>query len=173
MPLAVLSIAQMREWEKATWATGQKEIEVIRRVGKALAQYAKRLTAPGDLVLILAGKGHNGEDARCAREHLTDRRVDILDIKDPAADLSKLGLSLSLRPALVIDALFGIGLSRPLDQDWITLVERVNSARAQVLAVDVPSGLNGDSGESQGAAIEAAVTVTVGAPKRGLLQPAA
>jgi ADP-dependent NAD(P)H-hydrate dehydratase / NAD(P)H-hydrate epimerase len=173
MPLAVLSIAQMREWEKATWATGQTEIEVIRRVGKALAQYAKRLTAPGDLILILAGKGNNGEDARCAREHLTDRRVDILDIKDPAADLSKLDLSLSLRPALVIDALFGIGLSRPLDQDWITLVERVNAARTQVLAVDVPSGLNGDSGEHQGAAIEAALTVTVGAPKRGLLQPAA
>ena len=57
MPLPVLSIAQMREWEKATWASGQTEAEVIRRVGESIAQYACQLTRSGDLILILAGKG--------------------------------------------------------------------------------------------------------------------
>ena len=173
MPIPVISIAQMREWEKATWATGQTEAEVIRRVGKCVARHALEITRPGDLILILAGKGNNGADARAAREHLAERRVDSLDVTDPAAEFSKLEALLSLKPALVIDGLFGIGINRPLNAEWIKFIERVNRAKAQVLAVDVPSGLNGDTGEAQGAAIEAAVTLTVGAPKQGMLRQSA
>ena len=173
MPVPVISIAQMQEWEKATWAAGQTEAEVIRRVGKMVARHGLGLTQSGDLILILAGKGHNGEDARSAREHLAGRRVDVLDIKEPAEDLSKLDALLSLGPALIIDGLFGIGINRPLSPEWIAFIQRVNETRAQVLAVDVPSGLNGDTGEAQGAAIQASVTLTVGAPKKGLLQEAA
>lgn len=170
MPIPVITIAQMREWEKATWASGQTEAEVIRRVGACVARYALRLTMPDDLIVILAGKGHNGEDARCAQEHLTKRRVDLIEVKDPAADLSKLEAVLSLRPALIIDGLFGIGINRPLSVEWIRFIERVNDSRAKILAVDVPSGLNGDIGERQGAAIRASMTLTVGAPKTGMLK---
>jgi len=108
MPVPVINIAQMRDWEKATWAAGQQEAEVIRRVGRCLARRALQLTQPGDLILILAGKGHNGEDARGAREHLPDRQVEVLDVTNAAADLSKLDALLALRPALVVDGLFGI-----------------------------------------------------------------
>src|ERR1041385_5143798 len=117
MPMPVITIAQMREWEKVTWATGQTEAEVIRRVGKCVAEQALRLTRPDDLILVLAGKGNNGADARAAHGHLSQRRVDLIDIKDPAADLSKLEAVLSLRPALIMDGLFGIGINRPLNTD--------------------------------------------------------
>jgi len=170
MPLPVLSIAQMRDWEKATWASGQTESEVIRRVGKAVAGRALSLTQPGDLVLILAGKGHNGADARNAREHLVDRRVEVLEVTDPAADIENLGHQLSLAPGLVIDGLFGIGLNRPLAPEWLQFIQRVNEGGRKVLAVDAPSGLNADTGEPQGGAVQATVTLTVGAPKIGLLQ---
>ena len=169
MPIPVITIAQMREWEKATWASGQTEAEVIRRVGKCVAGHALRLTRPDDLIVILAGKGHNGEDARAAQGHLSQRRVNLLDVMDPASDLSKLDALLSLRPALVIDGLIGIGINRPLSVDWIRFIELVNVSSAEILAVDVPSGLNGDTGEPQGAAIQASVTLTVGAPKVGML----
>jgi NAD(P)H-hydrate epimerase len=169
MPLPVLTLDQMRQWEKATWATGQTEAEVIRRVGLAIAQTALFLTRPTDLILILAGKGHNGDDARCAREHLGDRRVDVLEVVDPGADLPKLEALLSLRPSLVIDGLFGIGINRPLSAAWSGFVERINNADLKVLAVDVPSGLDAATGLPQGAAIRAALTLTVGAPKTGLL----
>ena len=170
MPLPVISIAQMREWEQATWAAGQQEAEVIRRVGKRLADCALRLTKPGEAILILAGKGHNGDDARCACEHLVDREVEVLNATDTPDSLARLEALLARRPALVVDGLFGIGLDRPLGPEWIRLIERVNQARLPVLAVDVPSGLNADTGEPQGAAIAARVTLTVGAPKRGMLQ---
>jgi NAD(P)H-hydrate epimerase len=160
----------MREWEKATWASGQTEAEVIRRVGSCVAQHALGLTLPGDRVLILAGKGNNGADARSAQDNLPDRRVELLAVTDPAADLGKLEALLSSRPALVIDGLFGIGINRPLSQEWATFIERVNEAKLPVLAVDVPSGLDADTGQPQGAAIQASVTLTVGALKVGLLQ---
>jgi NAD(P)H-hydrate epimerase len=173
MPAPVISIAQMRDWERATWAAGQEQAEVIRRVGRAVARRVMQLTQADDLVVILAGKGHNGDDARCAREHLADRRVEVLEVTETAADLGKLEALLKSRPALVVDGLFGIGLDRPLGPGWVSFIERVNAARLPVLAVDVPSGLNADTGEPQGAAIRAAVTLTVGAPKVGLLQEVA
>ena len=170
MPVPVISIAQMREWEEATWASGQTEAEVIRRVGQRVAREAVGLTRPGQRILILAGKGNNGADARSAREHLSDRTVEVLEVKEPAADEQKLEAALALRPALVIDGLFGIGINRPLDPAWVKLIQRVNDAHLPMLAVDVPSGLNADTGEPQGAAIRAAVTLTVGAPKAGMLR---
>ena len=169
MPTPVISVAQMRDWERATWAAGQAKAEVIRRVGKCTALHALRLTQAGDLIVILAGRGHNGADARGARQHLTERRVEVLDVKEPAAELAKLETLLALKPALVVDGLFGIGLNRPLSPDWSLFIQRMNGASTQVLAVDVPSGLNADTGEPQGAAIQASVTLTVGAPKKGLL----
>jgi len=159
----------MREWENATWATGQTEAEVIRRVGKQLARRARRLTRADDFILILAGKGHNGDDARAAKEFLDNRKVKVLDLLLPDTDLLKLEMTLAEKPALVIDGIFGLGLNRPLAEPWQKIIAAVNAAKIPVLAVDVPSGLNADTGETFGAAVEAAVTLTIGAPKTGML----
>ena len=173
MPVPVINLARMREWESATWAAGQTEAEVIRRVGKKIARRARKLTRSDDLILILAGKGHNGEDAVAAKEFLDGRGVEMLAVTDPQADLPKLELALKQKPALVIDGLFGVGLNRPLDEHWKKFIATVNQSKIQALSVDVPSGLNADTGENFGAAIEAAVTLTVGAPKVGMLAQAA
>jgi len=169
MPVPVINIAQMREWENATWASGQAEAEVIRRVGKRVARRASKLTRTDDLILILAGKGHNGDDARATREFLDDRRIRLLELPLPDTDLRPLETALKEKPALIIDGIFGIGLNRPLSEPWLKIIAAVNAAKIPVLAVDVPSGLNADTGEHFGAAIEAAVTLTVGAPKTGML----
>jgi ADP-dependent NAD(P)H-hydrate dehydratase / NAD(P)H-hydrate epimerase len=169
MPTPVISIAQMRDWERATWASGQTEAPVIRRVGQCVAVHARKLTRDGDSILILAGKGHNGDDARAAKEFLEDRNVTLLELLQPEIDLPKLEAALAEKPALVIDGIFGIGLNRPLDEAWQKIITVVNAAKTPVLAIDVPSGLNADNGEIFGASIEAAVTLTVGTPKTGML----
>jgi NAD(P)H-hydrate epimerase len=173
MPVPIINLAQMREWENATWASGQTEAEVIRRVGKKIARRARKLTSSGDLILILAGKGNNGNDARTAQEFLDERKTELLDIASPEIDLPRLELSLRLKPALIIDGMFGVGLNRPLDGGWKKFIATVNESKIPVLAVDVPSGLNADSGENFGAAIEAAITLTVGTPKIGMLASSA
>ena len=173
MPAPVLSIAQMRAWEQSTWAAGQTEQEVIQRVGRALADRALALTRPGDPILLLAGKGHNGDDARAMQPHLPGRSVDLIEVDRPGEAQAAIAAALALRPALVVDGLFGIGLRRPLGQDWVDLIDLINRASLPVLAVDVPSGLNADTGEPWGTAIRATVTLTVGTPKPGLLATAA
>jgi NAD(P)H-hydrate epimerase len=173
MPLPVISVAQMREWEQSTWASGQTEAEVIRRVGRALASHALARTRPGELILVVAGSGHNGDDARAASGHLSDRRVETVSVTDPDAALPVLDQWLATHPALVVDGLLGIGLNRPLEGAWLEIVRRINQSGCPVLAVDVPSGLNAETGEPLPEAIQATVTLTVGAPKAGLLRPAA
>jgi hydroxyethylthiazole kinase-like uncharacterized protein yjeF len=169
MSIPVITVAQMREWEKATWATGQTEAEVIRRVGGKIAELTLRITNTNDAILILAGKGNNGADARAAQEFLTGRRIELLEVTAPETDLPKLEQALQQKPALIIDGLFGVGLNRALDDGWKKFIATVNESKIPVLAVDVPSGLNADTGENFGAAIEAAVTLTVGSPKIGML----
>ena len=172
MPIPVISPAQMREWEQATWATGQTEADVIARAGKRIARRARKLTRPGDTILFLAGKGHNGDDTRAAYKQLDGRRAELLEMLLPDTDLLPLEFKLRERPALIVDGLFGIGLNRPLNGDWIKIIQAVNAAGIPILSVDVPSGLNAETGESYGAVIQATVTLTLGAPKTGLLTPA-
>jgi NAD(P)H-hydrate epimerase len=173
MPVPVISVAQMREWEKATWIIGRTEAEVIGQVAEIIGRRAHALTRVGDGVLILAGKGHNGDDARMAQAHLPEREVQVLTVEDPAAALRELAALLEQGPALLVDGLFGIGLNRPLSPAWVEFIQAVNESEVPVLAVDLPSGLNADTGEPFGAAIRAALTVTLGAPKRGLLRASA
>jgi hydroxyethylthiazole kinase-like uncharacterized protein yjeF len=169
MPVPVISVEQMRAWESATWASGQTETAVIARVGEALAQRILELTQPGATILLLAGRGHNGDDVRAIYPHLAERKVTLLNVTDPEAAQTELNALLKHRPVLVVDGLFGIGLNRPLAGAWADLISQINDARLRVLAVDVPSGLNAGTGDPQPIAIRAALTVTVGAPKRGLL----
>ena len=171
MSVPVLTVAQMRQWEEASWEAGRSQSEVINNAGQEVAEVALRMTADEDRILILAGKGHNGDDARCAQPHLIGRRVKLLNVGDPERVLDELGNLLAKRPSLIIDGLFGIGLARPLDQKWTDLIERVNGANIPILSVDVPSGLNADTGEPQNIAITATATLTLAAPKAGLLLP--
>jgi ADP-dependent NAD(P)H-hydrate dehydratase / NAD(P)H-hydrate epimerase len=169
MPLPILSIAEMREWESATWATGQTEKAVIAAVGEYLTRRALSLTRPGEAILLLAGKGNNGNDARAMLPGLQNREAHLITVKDPEVAAPELNPALRRRPRLIIDALFGLGLNRELSRPWVDFIQRVNQSQLDVMAVDVPSGLNADTGHPQPVAMRARVTVTIGAPKRGLL----
>ncbi len=164
----------MRQWEQATWAAGRTEHEVIQQVGRLLAQRILQLTRPSDAIWIIAGKGHNGDDGRAAQPHLLDRNVLLTNIDDPRQGVAEFSQRLHTqgfrRVRWIVDALFGIGLNRPLAEDWRKLIEAINGSGIPILAVDVPSGLNADTGATEGTAIKAALTLTLGAPKRGLLE---
>jgi NAD(P)H-hydrate epimerase len=163
----------MRKWEAASWQAGRSQAEVIGRVGRCLADRVRDLTRAGDRVLVLAGKGHNGDDARAALPHLAGREVLLIEVADPRLAAAELAASLVPHPAWIVDGLFGIGLNRPQDDGRIALIASINASGVRILSVDVPSGLDAESGKPLGAAVRAELTLTVGAPKRGLLQPSA
>ncbi len=173
MPSPILTVAQMRAWEQATWQSGVSEQSVIARVGELVATRAFQLTAPGARLLALAGKGHNGDDVRQSVLHLPGREIELLEITDPTRQLPELARALAKHPVLIIDGLFGIGLNRPLDEDWKIFIDRINRSEVAVLAVDAPSGLNCESGKPEGNAIRAHITLTLGAIKQGLIMSSA
>ena len=159
--------------QEACSKLGKTEEEVIAQVGEVVAARVMELTRPGDAVLLLAGKGHNGDDVRAVTNHLPEREVNLLSVTDPAKTRQKLPLDLDPAPALVVDGLFGIGLNRPLNADWMQVIAQLNAKRLRVLSVDVPSGVDAATGEVQGAAGRAMETLTLGTAKKGLLQPSA
>ncbi|HEY1171903.1 MAG TPA: NAD(P)H-hydrate dehydratase [Verrucomicrobiae bacterium] len=170
MGIPVITVEQMRRWEAASWEAGRREEEVIAQVGKLLARRVMELTKPGDAVFILAGKGNNGADARAVEPHLIERRVWVLKVVEPLRALDKIKELLKRGPALVIDGLFGIGLNRDLTPDWCAVIDAVNESGCRVLSVDTPSGLDAQTGEVRGAAVRAGWTMTLGAPKVGLIE---
>ena len=173
MPVSVISVAQMRDWENASWAAGISSDAVIQNVGKLIAKRMLELTRSGDSIILLAGRGHNGDDARTALPHLADRHATLINVTDPVLATETLVRLVETmgtdRRTWIVDGLFGIGLNRQLSDDWIGLINTVNATDLPVLAVDSPSGLNVESGEPAGAAIRAVVTLTVGAVKAGVL----
>lgn len=168
MSVPVVSVAQMRQWEESTWDSGQSVEHVMRLAGRAVAERAMRMTRNGDVIIVLAGKGNNGGDARYAAEYIKDREVILIDASDPTKALK--AFSAGADQALIIDGLFGIGLNRALNKEWVALIDAVNETGRPILAVDGPSGLNCDTGEVMGAAIRAAATVTFASPKTGLIR---
>jgi len=153
----VTTVAEARGADAAAIAGGISQSVLVARAGTAVALGAMRLltTAYGRRVVVVAGKGNNGADGRVAASWLGRRgaRVRVLDAgarRLPACDL-------------VIDAAYGTGFSgsyeAPAPPDG-----------SRVLAVDLPSGVDGDTGAASGRPMAAAATVTFAALKPGLLQ---
>lgn len=136
----------------------------MERAGAAAADKAASLVS-GDAkdVLVLAGPGNNGGDARIAAARLREQFFRVSVVAHPQE------LPASARWSLVVDGLFGIGLARDIDGEYAQLVDYANRQRCPVLALDVPSGLASDTGRVLGRAVRATHTLTFIALKPGLL----
>jgi hydroxyethylthiazole kinase-like uncharacterized protein yjeF len=137
---------------------------LMERAGAAVAELAARLASSKNKdILVLAGPGNNGGDARIAAARLTEQFFRITVVADPSQ------LPTLRNWGLVVDGLFGIGLTRPLEGPYAELVRYANQQACPRLAIDVPSGIDADTGRVLGCAIRATHTLTFIALKPGLL----
>jgi hydroxyethylthiazole kinase-like uncharacterized protein yjeF len=144
-------------------AAGEPTPSLMERAGSAAADIATRLASDkGKDVLVLAGPGNNGGDARIVAERLKERFFRVSTVTRAAEITDKSW-------GLVIDGLFGIGLARDIAGEHAALVDYANRQRCPVLALDIPSGLHSDTGRVLGCAVRATHTVTFIALKPGLL----
>src|SRR5206468_1396557 len=148
--------------ERRAAEAGHDVPELMARAGRAVAVEAMRAFAEAQSFTAVCGGGANGGDARIAADVLREagREVLVVDAKDGESDLGT--------PDVVVDGLFGTGFRGAPREDAARLIERINALGAPVVAVDLPSGVNADTGEIEGAAVEAALTVTMHGPKVGL-----
>jgi hydroxyethylthiazole kinase-like uncharacterized protein yjeF len=173
--MEVLTTSEMERADRLTIAAGTPGFALMMSAGQAVAEAAMDLVEDGPIVVV-AGRGNNGGDGFVAAAELAARGREVSVILLCGRDTLQGDAALAARgwkypvlpfnpqaigkPALIIDALFGAGLNRPVKGDPLEMIEAINANGAPVLAVDLPSGINGTTGAVMGAAIDAAETVT-------------
>ena len=184
----VSSAALRQADEQASSRFGIEPIQLMEVAGWQIASFIDRFVdgIRGKRVTVVAGSGNNGGDALVAARFLHQRgaivRASIVPARDPnslaarqALTLGRLGIPMVEAPHgvdapadVLVDGLFGIGVRLPLRDPALRIIAVMNASHAPIVAIDVPSGLDADSGAGQEGAVRAAATITLVAPKPAL-----
>jgi len=196
--LILVTPSQMREIDRrAIEGLGIPSMVLMENAGLSLVEeVGNRLTGEHLRISILCGPGNNGGDGMVAARHLHDRGHEVMvflaaprsafsgDARVQLRIIGKQGVPVRVISAgtnmervrkrfeesdLAIDALFGTGLQREIDGLFAECVRAINSCPGLVMAVDIPSGLNGETGIPMGETVTADVTVTLAFPKLGII----
>ncbi|HUU02907.1 MAG TPA: NAD(P)H-hydrate dehydratase [Myxococcota bacterium] len=195
MAIALFNAAEMRELDRiAISEIGIPGPVLMEVAGRGCADAVESLLpqdGPGK-VAIICGKGNNGGDGLVAARHLSlsGREVDVFLLAEPGSLCGDAALNLGIlerlgqavRPVtdaeslsavrldeydVILDAILGTGLSKEVRGFFARVIEAINASGVPVVAVDMPSGISGDSGRVMGTAVRATQTVTFGHPKPG------
>jgi hydroxyethylthiazole kinase-like uncharacterized protein yjeF len=173
--MEILTTAEMERADRLTIAAGTPGFALMMSAGQAVAQAAMDLAEEGP-ILVVAGRGNNGGDGFVAAAELAARGREVSVIllcerdslqgdaasaargwKHPVLPFNPQAIG---RPALIIDALFGAGLNRPVKDEPHDMIEAINANGAPVLSIDLPSGINGTTAALMGIAVRATETIT-------------
>ncbi|MBI4689236.1 MAG: NAD(P)H-hydrate dehydratase [Nitrospirae bacterium] len=188
--MKVVTVEEMRNIDKKTIKDyGISGAVLMERAGLAVAKKVRELFEEGK-VIVLTGGGNNGGDGFVAARELHNLgwnvKVLLLAKEDKLSPdcriqyriAKKMGVKIEFRnkidnkdlhSAVVIDAIFGTGLSKDVTGKTADIISFLNKSRASVISVDIPSGISSDTGRVLGKAVSADYTVTFGLPKRGHL----
>lgn len=183
----ILSVAEMVAADAAAARQGLGVDRLMLAAGRAVADATCGQLERGARIAVLCGPGNNGGDGYVAARILAERGfavdlyADAAPTRNGAAARAHADWCGETRPfdhfelgshCLVIDALYGAGLSRPIDGSAAALIARLNASGLPILSIDVPSGLDGDTGAFDGPCVKAHETVTFFRLKPGhLLMP--
>ena len=154
----ILTVAQMRDAEAALVASGTSACELMQRAASGAAEWVWRLAA-GRQVTVLCGPGNNGGDGWVIAEAIRERggKVSVIAGADPATDAARHARSLyqggvlpveqATRGEVLVDCLFGSGLTRPLSAEHMALLTHLAAIHHHVVAIDLPSGIDADLGQ--------------------------
>jgi len=183
--IELLNNEEMAEADRLAIASGVAGIELMEHAGRAVADAVALRQPLGTKIAVVTGPGNNGGDGFVAARLLAERgyRLRVLSIADKTRLRGDAGEAVrrftgSVEPAspeslagagAVVDAIFGAGLARPVEGLAREMIEAMNASAAPVIAVDLPSGINGSTGARLGVAVNAAETVTFFRRKPGHL----
>jgi hydroxyethylthiazole kinase-like uncharacterized protein yjeF len=138
--------------------------ELMERAGRSVAEFILEEWGAEEPVTVVCGPGNNGGDGRVTARILGDEGCDVRVVDSKPDDEEKdLG-----SPGLIVDALFGTGFSGEPRAGAARLIEQMNSTGVDIVAVDIPSGVDASTGEVAGAVVDASATVTFHHEKVGL-----
>jgi len=180
--IELLSNAEMAEADRLTIAAGRSGAALMENAGRAVADCAARHPL-GTRFVVVAGPGNNGGDGFVAARILAERGYpvrmlligDVVTLKGDAAEAAKrwIGQTDAATPdglaggQVIVDALFGAGLDRPVEGIAKAMIDAINAAGLPTIAVDLASGVNGTTGAVMGTAVNATESVTFFRRKSG------
>lgn len=194
-----VTASEAKEIDRAAIEGGVPARELMENAGRAVAAEAVKLIKVGS-VAIFCGYGNNGGDGFVAARYLKKRGCDVSvyvmgrprsmtqESSDNLEKLFSIGIKVDIipdkarteflfksliKPSLVIDAIFGTGFKGPLDDIITETIIGINALKATILSIDIPSGLDTDTGLPRPSAIKAYLTVALGNPKAGFKAPGA
>jgi ADP-dependent NAD(P)H-hydrate dehydratase / NAD(P)H-hydrate epimerase len=173
--IELLTPDEMAECDRLTIAGGTPGITLMEKAGRAVADAVVRHPL-GTRIVVVAGPGNNGGDGFIAARVLAERGYpvrmmlmgEVAALRGDAAEAAR-RWARPIEPAkpealagagVIVDALFGAGLNRPVQGEVRAIIEAMNASGAPVVAVDLPSGINGASGAVMGCAVTAGESVT-------------
>ena len=175
---------------------GISGLVLMERAGLAVSCRIKELFGR-KRIIVIAGSGNNGGDGLVVARHLHNEMYDVrvfltsdpLNLSSdarvqheaaekfgvevrPVSELLNNNAAIFSRHSLIVDAIFGTGLSKPVTGNLSDVINLINQSGLPVLSVDIPSGISSDDGQAMGNAVKAFCTISFGLPKRGhLLHP--
>jgi NAD(P)H-hydrate epimerase len=189
IPVPTVTAAQMREVDRiAIDETGPNLYQMMENAGRSLATFAMELLGSAwnrSEIVVLAGTGGNGGGGICAARHLANRGAAVTLCLAAPLRLSSVtdwqyafyrstggreiaASNLPASPALIVEALVGYSLTGAPRGVFEELILWTNEAKAQVLSLDIPSGVDASTAAAPGSAVRATATLTLALPKAGL-----
>ena len=179
-----VTCAEMKRIEETAFARGVQAEELMDRAGFGVAEIVRQFHPAAGTCVVFCGKGHNGGDALVAARHLRAwgwrvelklASAELATLTAKKRDVLPLNPQVEVRryPLVVLDGLLGIGAKGEPRGDVAAGIEEINRLRraegAWVLAIDIPSGLDGDAGKPADCCVRADVTATIACVKQGLI----
>lgn len=160
----ILTAEQMRLADKFTIEQlGVSQLELVERAGKAVYdEIVKRFK--GGRVLVCVGKGNNGEDGRVLARLLAQKHGFSVNVFSVSQALFGL---FDKKYDIIIDCIFGTGLNRVVEGKYLKAIQLINKANAYVISCDIPSGINGTTGQIMGECVKANLTIAIQELKLG------
>ena len=186
--MKVLTTVQMKNLEAQAYQEGASEETFMEQAGAGVARLAEDFLQRNRLqknIFLLCAKGNNSGDAYVAGRYLLKSGCSVQALQSvPIETCSPLCVKNHQRfiqaggeivqkssplpeQGIILDGLFGTGFKGKLDEPFTGIVRAANQSSLPILAIDIPSGLNGDTGQAQGEVIKAQETYFLGAPKKG------
>lgn len=186
VPSALYTAAEVRTLDQAAIASGIPGIQLMKRAGRAAFDLLCERYPTCGLITVYCGSGNNAGDGYVVAALAAQRRLPVQVIQVGAIDklsgdarqayefavqegVPMLQPTVAPSEGVIVDALLGIGLSGAVKAPFATAIAQINASELPVMALDIPSGLNADTGAVHGVAVQATVSITYIGLKRGLL----
>jgi hydroxyethylthiazole kinase-like uncharacterized protein yjeF len=174
----MISVDRMRHLEERAFASGVTIESLMERAGKACALEIERRLGTGKKIAIFIGPGNNGGDGLVAARYLREKNdVVVVVVEEPKTDVAKLNLQRAKEAGvefadadsadIIIDAMLGIGARGALRGEIREACRKINLMDGFKVAIDVPAGLDADSGEKDIGALKADATICLHDCKKG------